>query len=266
MISRITTTIIFVAMFSSLSWMGCADVNNLGNNHDFSAEEPFNFHVDVQNQSGLRLVGISGTISITGSASATTISVTGKRRVEGAESLSDANDCLKQLQVNVQDLGSEVSVETFQPKDTQGRNYIVDYVIVLPQTFRIQVTGVTGAVSVDLINNTVLVNSVTGSVTLNRIVGNTTVSLVTGVIDGRVTVPTNGVVDFSTVTGSINLKIPTVTSAQLTASLITGSIATSNLVFQSQSSSLTSFMGKLSDGRGTITLKTVTGGINVTGL
>ena len=264
MILRLNTILRIVTLFWFLSWVGCADVSNLGGNHNFSAEEPFSSHVNVQNQSGLRLVGITGTIAVTGSASTTIISITGKRRVE-AESLSDANNCLKQLQVNVQDLGNEVSVETLQPKDTQGRNYIVDYVIVLPQRFLVQLTDVTGAVSVDSINNTVLVNSVTGSVTLNGIAGNSTVSLVTGAIDGRVTVPANGVVDFSTVTGSINLKIPTVTSAQLTASLITGSIVTSNLVFQSQSSSPTSFVGKLGGGKGTIALKTVTGGINVAG-
>ncbi len=265
MIPRVTTIIRFVTLFWFLSWTGCTDLDNLEGNHDFSAEEPFSFDVNVQHQAGLRLVGISGTISVTGSASTTVVSITGKRRVE-AESLSDAKECLKQLQVNVQDLGNEVSVETVQPKDTQGRNYIIDYILVLPQTFRVQVTDVTGAVSVDSINNTVLVNCVTGSVTLNRIAGNSTVSLVTGAIDGRVTMPTNSAVDFSTVTGSINLRIPTVTSAQLTASVTTGSIVTSNLVFQSQSSSPTSFVGKLGDGKGTITLKTVTGGINVTGL
>ena len=265
MILRAVTIVRFVTLSWFLIWTGCTDLNNLVGNHDFSAEEPFGFDVNVQQQVGLRLVGISGSVSVTGSANTTIVRITGKRRVE-AESLSDANDCLKQLQVNVQDLGNEVSVETVQPKDTQGRNYIIDYVVVLPQTFRVQVTDVTGAVSVDSISNTVVVNSVTGSVTLNRILGNSTASLVTGAIDGRVTMPTNGAVDFSTITGTISLRIPTVTSAQLTASVTTGSIVTSNLVFQSQSSSSTSFVGKLGDGKGTITLKTITGGISVTGL
>jgi hypothetical protein len=253
-----------VTIISVLRWTGCHDADSIAGGNDFSAEEPLSFDLNVQNQAGLRLAGITGTVTVTGNAGATVVSIRGKRRVE-AESLNDANECLKLLQVNVQDLGNEVFVETVQPKDNRGRNYIVDYTIVLPQTFRVQVDNVTGAVAVTLINNTVLAGSVTRSVTLDQISGNATVSVVTGMIDGNITLPASGIVEFSAVTGSINLRIPRTTSAQLTASLITGSIVTSNLVFQSQSSSQTSFAGKLGDGKGTITLKTVTGGITVTG-
>lgn len=265
MISSISRIVGVVTIILFFNWTGCHDIDNLAGSNDFSAEEPLSFDVNVQNQAGLRLAGITGTVTVTGNASATVVSIRGKRRVE-AESLSDAKDCLKQLQVNVQDLGNEVFVETVQPKDTRGRNYIVDYTIVLPQTFRVQVANVTGAVAVTLISNVVLASSVTGSVTLDQIGGNATVSVVTGMIEARVTLPANGVIDFSTVTGSINLRIPRITSAQLTASLTTGTIVTSNLVFQSQTSSQTSFVGKLGDGKGAIGLKTVTGGITVTGL
>jgi hypothetical protein len=259
---RIVKIIVF---FVVLNLIGCTDAENLTGSNNYTAEEPFSFNVSVQAQSGIRLAGIAGTVTVTGNANATGVSITGKRIVE-AQSQSDAIDHLKQLQVNVEDLGNEVYVETIQPSDNQGRNYIVDYTIVVPQTFRVQVSNVAGTVTVSSTNNSVLVNSVTGSVALNQINGNATVSLVTGTIDGRITLPANGTIDLSTVTGSINLRIPAVTSAQVSASVTTGSIVTSNLVFQSQTSASTSFVGKLGDGKGTITLRAVTGGITIAGV
>jgi DUF4097 and DUF4098 domain-containing protein YvlB len=264
MIPTVSRLLLPAMLISIFHWTGCSDLDRLAGNNNFSAEELFTSDVTVQSQTKLRLEGISGTVTVTGNTGTTLISITAKRRVE-AESVDDARECLKLLQINVQDLGNEVFVQTQQPKDTRGRNYIVDYTIVVPQTFRAQVTNVTGAVNVIAVNNAVLVNCVTGSVSLDRVAGDATVSLVTGKIDGKVTMQPNGVVDFSTVTGSISLHIPTATSAQLTASLTTGTIGTSNLVFQSQTSSATSLTGKLGDGKGTITLKTVTGSIDIAG-
>ena len=106
---------------------------------------------------------------------------------------------------------------------------------------------------------------VTGDIVLDDITGNTSVQLVTGTIDGKVSLPLNGTLDMSTVTGGIHLAIPTNTSAQFSASVITGGINISGLVLQNQNTSANSRSGQLGDGKGTVFLRVITGSIVVTG-
>jgi DUF4097 and DUF4098 domain-containing protein YvlB len=224
-----------------------ASVNPGGvSNTDSVAAEPFSFEVAAQGPMRLRLEGINGTISVVGSSGARSVSITGERRV-GSESMEDAQAALQLLQVKVEELASEVFVETIQPQDNQGRNYVVDYTVTLPRNF---------AVSIMNIN---------GDVTVREMLSSTYVDLVNGQIDGKVDLPQDGTVDLSTANGPIALDIPHNTSSQFSANVTNGRIELSNLTLQSEERTPTSLQGRLADGRGMITLRTVNGDIGVRG-
>ena len=201
---------------------------------------------------------------MTGSPEATSVHITGERRVESS-STRDAKERLEDLDVDVQDGANEVSIKTIQPDETHGRNYIVNYTITVPQDLEVQLHTITGDVTVDAIHTTVSIIAIAGNIRLGDIFGNTFVNLATGIIDGRVTLPIDGVLNLSTVTGGIGLEVPTDASAQLSANVITGHISLSDLVLENQNSSSTSLSGTLGDGRGTITLSVMTGNISISG-
>lgn len=213
---------------------------------NFTAEESFSFESGITTQTRLRVQGINGGITITGSPDTNAVSTTGVRRV-GSDSVADAQTNLARLEVRVTSLTDEILVETIQPEQTGGRNYNVDYTITIPQGLNVSVTHVNG------------------NVALNEIVGNATVELTNGPIDGQVTLPRDGTIDLSTTNGNIDLRIPQSTNAEFSANVTNGSISTSDLVLANQVSSGNSLQGTLGDGRGTISLRTVNGNISVTG-
>lgn len=247
-----------------LAWLGCEDKDSVVNSKEFSAEEPFSFTVDVQNQIRFRLEGITGTIEVTGRSDVTSITISGERRVESS-STEDAEERLEDLQVEVQALTNEVLVKTIQPEDTEGANYVVDYTITLPQDLEVKVSNVTGTVRVDSIDNKVSVSSVTGNITLNGINGSALAALITGNLVCKAVLPPGGDIDLSAITGNMVLQIPEETSAQLSANVSTGTINISGLTIQDQNITNTSVSGKLGDGDGTITLRVITGTVTISG-
>ena len=217
---------IWVLLLTSVSFMSCTDrdVTIVGvdgwnvpfSNTDFEASAPFSFEVQIGNRVQLRLQGINGQITITGTSGANSVIITGRKRV-GAESLQDAEDHLGELQVNVQSLVNEVFVETTQPQNTGGRHYLVDYTISLPKHMKVQVTQVNGLVILESIEHDVTVDNVDGEVTLREIVGSARVHLVNGTIESDVTLPLHGTIDLNMGNGNINLAIPANTSASFSA-------------------------------------------------
>jgi DUF4097 and DUF4098 domain-containing protein YvlB len=261
--------IVLVLLTACISWIHCGKDNSTdstGNvkNTDFVAEESFSFEVDVKDHTRLRLEAVNGNVIITGLSESDSVMITGEKSV-GSESIKDAEDHLQELEVSVQDLGSEVFVKTVQPGQTYGRSYVVDYTITLPKSLQVLVDNVNGTVRIDSINNRVSADNVNGQVTLNEIFGSAFVNLVNGQIEGEVTLPMAGTADMSTVNGNIELDIPGSTSAEFSASVTHGIITISNLVLQNEVRTPTSLSGRLGDGQGTISLSTVNGSISVSG-
>jgi len=236
-----------------------------GTNTDFEAMETFSAEVPVVNQTQFNLTGIEGEVNITGISGATSVMISAIKRVQ-SESIEDAEARLQALKVNVQDLATEIRVETIQPIDDGGRNYIVDYTIILTNFLEIRVQNTGGIVTLDSINNDVTVINVGGNITLSNILGSALIDLVAGTIEGEVTLPLNGAIDMKTVTGDINLDIPVNTSAEFSAAVNIGSISISNLVLQNEVRTSTFRSGTLGSGQGTITLETEAfGNISVSG-
>lgn len=273
--SKFRNYLIFLFLLISIILTSCGggDVNvsvGGGNfppptNTNFKAEESFSFEVEVVNHTQFNLTGENGEITITGISGANSVMITGIKRVR-SDSTQDAEEHLKELEVNVQNLANEVRVETIQPQDTGGRRYEVDYTITLPSFLKIQLANVNGSVTLNSIENDVTVNNVNGSVTLMKIVGSALVNLTNGIIESEVTLPLNGTIDLNTVNGNINLTIPVNTSAEFSAAVTIGNISISNLVLQNEVNTSTSLSGTLGSGQGTITLETEqVGDISVSG-
>lgn len=245
---------------------GIVDLDDDDNvrNTDFEVTEPFLFELEVKQHTRLRLEAVNGVIEIAGESGATSVTISGERRV-GSESQSDAEAHLDDLEVRVADLGGEVLVETKQPSDSQGRNYVVDFTITLPIDFEVLVDHVNGGIHVDSLHNRVSVNNVNGEIILDDIAGSCDVDLVNGQIDGEVTLPEDGTLDLSTVNGNVALAVPTTTSAVLSARVTNGNIAVSNLVLENVVRTNTSLQATLGDQKGTISLRTVNGNINLRG-
>ncbi len=258
------STFLLFLFFCSI-WTTCGDGNPFSDNNDFAAEESFSFEVAVVNHVEFHLNGIAGTVVVTGVSGANSVLITGKKRVE-SHSTADAQRRLQELRISVEALNSKIEVKTIQPDDTQGRNYIVDYTVTLPPHLKIAVGNISGNVTINTIQSEVSVNNVSGNVNLNEIVGSTFTETVSGNVEGRITLPLDGTIRMSAVSGNILLSIPQNTSAQLSASVVSGSISVSSLVLQNLVSTPTSLSGRLADGRGTISLSTVSGNISVRGV
>ena len=238
----------------------------LVSNTNFEAVESFNFVVPVVNHTLFTLIGVNGEININGDGGADSVTITGTKHVL-SESVEDAQTQLQDLKVNVQDLLTEIRVETIQPANTGGRSYIVNYAVTLPRFLKNNVTNLNGIVTLDSIDNDVTVLNMNGTATLTNITGSASASILNGQIQGAVTLPLNGVIDMATLNGDIDLKIPVNTSAVLSASVTVGTITTQNLVLQNIVSTPTFLSGTLGTGQGAVKLEAKQiGNIIVTGI
>ncbi|WP_455209549.1 DUF4097 family beta strand repeat-containing protein [Kaarinaea lacus] len=234
-------------------------------NTDFSESESFSFDVPVANQVQINLFGKGGNISITGTAAANVVSISGTKTVQ-TESTEDALEQLQLLDANIQELANEIRITTVQPQDNGGRIYSIDYTITLPNYFEVNVYNVGGNIVVQDIENDVLVENVSGDINVANIIGSNYVALVTGSIQSHVTLPLNGTIQQKTLIGDINLSIPINTSADFSASINSGIINLSNLTLQNEVQTSTLLSGQLGSGQGQITLEVdQVGDINVAG-
>jgi len=218
-------------------WSAAADVFV----HDTFAEE-----VPVQGHLRIRLDAVNGQVSIAGEPGADSVRVAAELRV-GSYSIPDAQVGLDQLEVRVTDRPDEVLVQTLQPHDAKGRQYLVKYTITVPS---------------DLVVDVIQVN---GHVTLEGTENSFFVSVVNGSIDTTAGLAADGEIKLTTVNGDIDLRIPTSTSAAFSAFADNGAVTYDNLVFESLVHTSHSLTGTLGDGTGLIALDTGNGSFAVAG-
>lgn len=265
-------TLGFLTFFAvSLAFLACGDddddTSGPGDgvdNNDFVAEASFRYAFEVVDHARLRLEGINGDVSIAGLVESDSIVVSGVRQV-GSESMEDAQEHLHDLEVIVEDLGTEVYARTEQPLQTYGRSYTVNYVAFLPRELGVVADNVNGPLAITSIHNSVTADNVNGSILLDDISGIATAALVNGTIDADVAMSLGGTIALGVINGGIDLDIPRSTSAEFSAQVTVGTITVSNLDLYDVESTPTSLTGTLGTGEGTITLSTVNGNIHVTG-
>ncbi len=229
------------------------------------AEETLTTELPLLNQSRVRIEGVRGDIEIEGRDDTNTVKVIAQKWV-GSNSLEDAELNLNELEILVTDQIDEVLIQTLQPLNSQGREYIVDYHIILPRNLETEVTVINGDVGVLNVQNRLLVDAENGNVFLANITANVIVSLTNGNIDSTMVNPLDGEIRMNVDNGHIDLSLPTTTSAEFSASATNGSIITYNLEFEATVQTSQSLTGTLGLGEGVIDLGSNNGNISVVGL
>jgi DUF4097 and DUF4098 domain-containing protein YvlB len=257
-------TSVVLTLLALITIASCGDDDIGSPSNQFSAQDTFIVDVTKATRRGLNLTGVNGSVSITGVSGATSISVFAVTRVE-APTQADANARLPQIEVQVDSTALAVIVETNQPKNTEGRNYVVNYTITVPQDFSIVINSANGDVKLKDINGIVSVNQANGNVKLDDIVGSTTVGMANGSVEGRVTLPLSGTLDINLANGEIDLEIPQSTSAQFRAEVGNGSVTVVGLNLQNAQVERYRVTGTLGGGDGTIDLDIANGEIYVEG-
>ena len=210
------------------------------------AREAFSFDIPASGHASLRLEGVSGLVTIVGSSQAGSVLITGERRVE-SNLPGDAELRLQDIEVQVDDLGSEIFVKTHQPSDNQGRNYVVDYEVTLPMDFELHITNISGNVDVRDTH------------------GNAFVNVISGRIEARAEIPLHGTIDMTSTSGGVDLRIPRSTSAEFSAGVVSGTINVSDLSLRNEYHTPNSLRGTLGDGQGRISLNVISGTVRVEG-
>lgn len=231
--------LMFITLLTLLICSGCSDtivnpgVNingpDLLNYSKVKAYKSFSYSVDLTSQTFLIVEGINGTINVESVSGTDQILISGEKIVS-ADNYEDANSHLKDITIEMNEFANELFVKTVQPDYSDGKSYSVNYSIRIPSDLSVRVNNLNG------------------------------------IIHGRISVPLNGTVDMDLQNGSIELEIPQNTSADFSANLANGKISVQNLTFNDKVATSKSLKGILSDGQGTITLKTVNGQINVLGI
>lgn len=232
-------------------------------NHDYSASESFAYTIELQHQNRFAVDGINGPVTIETTAS-NQIEIHGERRVE-SESTYDAKRHLDNLEVRLSESSDQIAVQTIQPDESDGRNYLVEYIVQVPAHLNVRIDLVNGNVQAGSLSGSIRIEVVNGEVYLEDTRGNLDAELTNGTISGKVRVPVNGRCEMDIVNGLINLQISTETSAKLSARVTNGNIQISQLDLKNPEFSQTSARGTLGSGNGEIQLKTVNGNIQVSG-
>jgi murein DD-endopeptidase MepM/ murein hydrolase activator NlpD len=262
----ITRAIMVILLVCPVVFAACNDDDGMPRPPDtsFSAEEEFSFQIDVDGEDSFRVEGVRGNIEITGAQGATHVQVSGVKRVE-SNSTADATQRLSGLGVEHSKQQTDILVKTTQPKDNEGRNYIVNYTISLPKNLKVTVVNGDGGVIVQSLQNALTVTSGAGSITVTDIEGGVNLGQGAGPIDASVVLPLGESILINTGTGNIGLEIPQSTSATLSATVGVGSISVLNLILTNEVQETNSLVGTIGKGNGSIVLATSVGSIVITG-
>lgn len=259
------TILLVICVGLVLFYAGCDNYNPFQvDSTKYRAEESFSFTVNPDNQDHLTLTAINGSVEVIGVAGSDVVEISGLRIVN-SESASDAEKYLEKLDVNIRINGDKVEVETEQPSNSGGREFIVEYQIRMPAEWDFELNHTNGEVEVDSIAGTVDINNVNGNIGLHETRGNLFIDLTNGQVTGKVSGSGVGVCRFSLVNGQIGLSIPKATDASFSAAVTNGRVSVNNLVMTNLTSRQNSVRGTIGNGQGEITLRVINGNIDVAG-
>jgi len=250
--------------------VGSPEINYSGGgfqkrNSGFTAEKTYKKELLVENYARVNIEAINGKIVVTGGGDANTVAVTAYLSVD-SDSWQDAEMHLGDLEILTTDNADEVLIRTVQPKISEGRQYHVEYDIIVPSRFEVIAAQVNGSIDILNIENNVAVSNVNGDVFLYSIVGGVAADVENGSIEGTVFLPVDQAIDLYTDNGSIELSIPTSASAEFFATAENaGEIIVSDLDIIGGVKTKQSLTGVIGDGEGLIELNVVNGNIKVFG-
>jgi hypothetical protein len=232
---------------------------------DFTAKKTFQENFPVENHIRVNVEAINGEVMVTGQSDADHVTVTAHLYVS-SDTREDAELHLDDLDILVTDGTNEILIQTVQPEYINGRKYLVEYDIIVPDSFEVVTSQTNGTIAILDIQNSVEVSNKNGDVLLSGIVGGIIADVENGGIEGTVVLPFNETIDLSVKNGGLELSIPTSTSAEFSASVDgVGEIIVSDLDIIDPVRTSKSLSGTLGNGEGSIALRTVNGNIEVIG-
>jgi hypothetical protein len=256
---RLTTVVSSVLMLGTI---GCADIFDSSNQK--VAADAFSAAVEVTAQTHLLLEGKNGNIRVGGAADADSVIVEARLEVR-AETVEAAQAGLEELDVDIEVADGTISVTTVQPLETEGRTFVVDYEITVPEGLGVSILNGNGNIRVESIVSDVSVSNGNGNTALMDIAGSAYANVANGEVDARVTLPSAGIIGITIGNGNADLFIPSNTSAQFSATVGNGVIAIVDLDLQNMVSTSRRVTGRLGAGDGSINLQTGNGNITATG-
>ena len=234
-------------------------------NSQFTVDKTFVDDFPVENHIRVNVEAKNGEVVVTGQSDAKHVRVTAQLYV-GSDSQEDAELHLVDLDILVTDDTDEILIQTIQPENFNGRQYRVEYDIIVPNSFEVSVSQVNGDVAILDIQSNIEVLNKNGGVFLSGIVGGVTADVDNGGIECNMVLPVNETINLSANNGGLELSIPISTSAEFSASVNgIGVIIVSDLDITYSLSTSQSRTGTLGDGEGSIVLSTVNGNIEVIG-
>jgi hypothetical protein len=229
-----------------------------------TAEETFDYGIELASEIRVRLFGKNGDVTVTAVPGSDSVTVRGVIRVS-AESSDEAERGLIDVWVDIDQFTSEIIVQTAQPSTRDPRNFVVDYEITVPPFMLVTIFNAAGDVTVSGIGSDLFVENGNGKLTLNNIFGSARAQTRNGAIVARVDLPFGGQLRISTGNGNIDLAIPAETSADLLATAGNGSVISSNLFFSNLFQTDNVISGRLAEGLGFISVASGNGDVTLVG-
>jgi len=258
--------ILLLILILVVAFMSChiTDFSDDVNSTNFSASDSFSYDIAVKKQSRVVINAINGQIEIVGRQNISTVKIWGERIVK-SETEDDAAEHLKKLEVHVSDSNDGIFIQTEQPSNSNGRNYLVNYNLIIPVDWNVSIDHVNGTIKIDSLNGDISIDLVNGDIQLQEVNGNVDVQLTNGKIYSKQTLPEQGMCKMTAVNAQIQLYIPENTSANFAAGVTNGTVSVTNLNVQNLQSAHNFVNGVLGSGQGTIRLEAVNGTISASG-
>lgn len=255
---------IVLCLVTSGCLVGVVDVDVTEHSRDSEASRSSTWIVPVSGQLRLRVVGVNGSVDVVGTPDVGAVSIRATRRVRSATP-ENAEAGLANLQVRVVSTLAEVLVETDQPHDADGREYVVDYEITLPRDLAFTGVNANGPVTLEGLRAGVDLRVGNGNATLRDVEASARIALGNGNLEASMVLPEDGEVVFSVGNGTLSLYPQTDVSAKLTARVGNGTISVQGLTVVDPVSEPGRFRGTLGSGTGLIDLTVGNGNIQVKG-
>jgi DUF4097 and DUF4098 domain-containing protein YvlB len=185
-------------------------------------------------------------------------------RIE-AEKSAISESRLRQLRVEIEGQGHEVSVRTRLPGSWLfGGSGMVEYRITVPSGARVRLTTVNGSVDVRDVTGELRASTVNGSLEVADVSGNVDATTVNGRIRARYrSTNTNGRNRFSTTNGSIDISVPEGAGGTFEARTVNGRVHCDVPLESTRRSDRHYLEGRLGKGTGSFELSTINGSIRL---
>lgn len=259
------TIVLAVIACSILNGCGIPNPVNPSTQTEAFVSQPFAFQIPLETEKILRLKGINGEISITGSSTATAVMVRGEKQI-GSARYEDSRAHIADISIRHSRLSDIIFVETEQPRNNNDFTFIVDYTITVPRNFEIQVENLNGDVLISSTDGKITVQNKDGSLGLSDINCSVFVELLNGNLSGDLTLPLDGTLDCHVANGKVDLRVPAKMSTLFIADVVNGSIHVSGLNLEPEVQTPQFLQGRCGEGRGMFAIRAVHGSIFVQGI